>query len=623
MLKNQNIICISSIDWDFIWQQHQTIMSTFAKNGNRVLFIENTGVRAPGVADAPRLMKRARNWFKSVKGFKEVDDGLYVYSPLILPFPYLRLARWINKYFLAKTIKRWMSIMGFRDPIIWTFLPTPLVLDICDAIPHKAFIYYCTDNFSATSVSARKIVKYEKKVVEKADAVFVMARNLAGNFYKYNKNTTCVPMGVDVNIFVKSDGSSRCPSEIEGVKNKIVGFVGGVRNSIDQELVKSLARSFPEFLFVFVGPIQTDISGLKNEPNVIFIGQKKHYELPDYIKRYDVCMIPYVKDPYTDNISPGKLNEYLIMGKPVVSTNLNEVEVFNRENGDIVYIAKDRDEYRDLITKAISQDNDNLRKARKKAALSNSWDVKIEEMSRVVDNVIRKKESESMLNWQRRFLDRYKVVRSKTVKLVLILALAYIAIFYSPLVWFLAEPLQISDVPRKADAIVVFAGGVGESGKAGQGYEERVQQAVALYKQGYAEHIILSSGYVYLFKEPRVMKALAVSLGVPDKAIILEENAKNTIENVIFTKKILESERWRKILLVTSSYHTRRSSLVFKKNAKDLDVAYVPIKNSLFYLHDKETKSGKKAWKKITGQQIGGIVHEYLSIIYYWVKGYI
>jgi len=67
MLKGKNIICISSIDWDFIWQQHQTIMSTFARNGNRVLFIENTGVRAPGVADAPRLIKRAKELGGSVE----------------------------------------------------------------------------------------------------------------------------------------------------------------------------------------------------------------------------------------------------------------------------------------------------------------------------------------------------------------------------------------------------------------------------------------------------------------------------------------------------------------------------------------------------------------------------
>jgi hypothetical protein len=69
MLKNNDIICISSIDWDFIWQGHQEIMSAFAANGNRVLFIENTGVRSPGIRDISRIGKRFSNYFKGVKAY--------------------------------------------------------------------------------------------------------------------------------------------------------------------------------------------------------------------------------------------------------------------------------------------------------------------------------------------------------------------------------------------------------------------------------------------------------------------------------------------------------------------------------------------------------------------------
>ena len=58
MLKNENIICISTIDWDFLWQGHQEIMSTFVKNGNKVIFIENMGVRIPRIRDISRIRKR-------------------------------------------------------------------------------------------------------------------------------------------------------------------------------------------------------------------------------------------------------------------------------------------------------------------------------------------------------------------------------------------------------------------------------------------------------------------------------------------------------------------------------------------------------------------------------------
>ena len=49
MSSRHDILCISSIDWDHIWQGHQEIMSTLAADGHRVLFVENTGVLSPAV----------------------------------------------------------------------------------------------------------------------------------------------------------------------------------------------------------------------------------------------------------------------------------------------------------------------------------------------------------------------------------------------------------------------------------------------------------------------------------------------------------------------------------------------------------------------------------------------
>lgn len=137
MLTGKDIICISSIDWDFIWQTHQEIMSRFARNGNRVLFIENTGAREPNIKDIPRIKHRIENWLKGVKGFRMEMDNLYVFSPLILPFPYSRIARWINHYLMLPVLRRWLKVMDFNNPIIYIFLPTPLSLDIIDNFNKK------------------------------------------------------------------------------------------------------------------------------------------------------------------------------------------------------------------------------------------------------------------------------------------------------------------------------------------------------------------------------------------------------------------------------------------------------------------------------------------------------
>ena len=87
-MQGRDIICISSIDWDFIWQGHQEIMSTLAAQGHRVLFVENTGVRTPGLRDLPRIKHRLMTWWSGTKGFRQVRERLFVYSPILLPFPF-------------------------------------------------------------------------------------------------------------------------------------------------------------------------------------------------------------------------------------------------------------------------------------------------------------------------------------------------------------------------------------------------------------------------------------------------------------------------------------------------------------------------------------------------------
>ena len=72
------IICFSSIDWDFNWQGHQEVMSGLAERGHRVLFVENTGVRVPRLGDLPRLATRLLNWSRSAGHPRQQRAGLDV-----------------------------------------------------------------------------------------------------------------------------------------------------------------------------------------------------------------------------------------------------------------------------------------------------------------------------------------------------------------------------------------------------------------------------------------------------------------------------------------------------------------------------------------------------------------
>jgi uncharacterized SAM-binding protein YcdF (DUF218 family) len=171
----------------------------------------------------------------------------------------------------------------------------------------------------------------------------------------------------------------------------------------------------------------------------------------------------------------------------------------------------------------------------------------------------------------------------------------------------------MAGAPHRADAIVVFFGGVGENGKAGGGAPELLNEAVSLYWAGYAPYLVLSSGYVYSFKEAEQMRDLAVAQGVPVGAIALEQRATNTYQNVVFSHEILSDHKSRSILLVSSPYHMRRATMVWHKLAPEIDVTPTPPPRSQFYDHTRGASL----------EQVRGILYEYLAILGYWRRGWI
>src|SRR5436853_3992861 len=188
--RPRDIVCISSIDWDFIWQGHQEIMSTLAASGNRVLFVENTGVRTPSLKDLPRVSDRLRNWWRGTKGFRTERDNLFVYSPLLLPLPYSRLAGVINRFLMARALRRWMRAAGFGRPVVWTFLPTPLVRTMIPLLDPIATIYYCIDDFAASSSAAKRIRESEEQLFRDVDRVFVTSEKLRERAAQFNPSVS-------------------------------------------------------------------------------------------------------------------------------------------------------------------------------------------------------------------------------------------------------------------------------------------------------------------------------------------------------------------------------------------------------------------------------------------------
>ncbi len=109
----------------------------------------------------------------------------------------------------------------------------------------------------------------------------------------------------------------------------------------------------------------------------------------------------------------------------------------------------------------------------------------------------------------------------------------------------------------KADAIVVVSGGDTDS---------RISEGVKLYEQGWAPQIIFSGAAAEgSVSNALAMARIAIAAGVPEEAIIIEENSKTTAENAVFSSKIILEQKFSSIILVTSPYHQRRAYDLFRK----------------------------------------------------------
>jgi uncharacterized SAM-binding protein YcdF (DUF218 family) len=133
-----------------------------------------------------------------------------------------------------------------------------------------------------------------------------------------------------------------------------------------------------------------------------------------------------------------------------------------------------------------------------------------------------------------------------------------------------------SATAKRFDAVVVLAGGVLPNGTlrpstALTGFSmERTMCGVEVFKRGYAKQMVLSGGDASVFEEgPEEaieMKQLAMRLGVPDTAIVIETRSRTTYEGAVEVKRILDK---KSLLLVTSASHIPRALALFQKQGLD------------------------------------------------------
>lgn len=162
-----------------------------------------------------------------------------------------------------------------------------------------------------------------------------------------------------------------------------------------------------------------------------------------------------------------------------------------------------------------------------------------------------------------------------------------------------ARFLAPDDHLEHADAILVFSG---------DPYYERTLEAARLYRLGYASYLVLS-GRGGPGDSGRSMAAVARLHGVPDQAMLLEEQAASTYENVLFVRELLARHRVRTLILVTSPYHQRRAYLVARHVLRGVVLINHAVPQSYW--------SPQEWWRDPAARAT--LVHEYAKLAGYFI----
>ena len=190
-------------------------------------------------------------------------------------------------------------------------------------------------------------------------------------------------------------------------------------------------------------------------------------------------------------------------------------------------------------------------------------------------------------------------------------------------VFLFLRPLEQAYKPgiiEGTNAVVVLGGGVVKSP---QGYEPSIHSTARLVAgiQLASAHnlsLILTGGTppgVDQVPEAEIMKRFAVKFGIDEDKIIVEPQAKTTLENAINTAGICREYQFKKLVLVTSAVHMKRAVFSFKKAG----VSVVPYPTG--YLYD----YSQMKWidiipNKGAAEANLSAIHEWFGLLWYWLK---
>lgn len=391
-IKNRDIIVVGQQPWDVqIGSNCKNIALQFSKH-NRVLYVNSPLDRISSIRDKkdPRTQKRLNVIKGTEEGLVELGPNLWNLYPdclvesvnwISIDAVFDVINKWNGKKFV-RSIKKALEELCFRNYILFNDNEIIKCFYLKEFLKPDVSIYYSRDYILATDYWKKRGERLEPLVIRQNDVCVANSTYLRDYCGKYNPRSYYVGQGCELEAFQQE--GLEIPFDLSHLHHPIIGYVGALIGSrLDFQILEYIAQKQEDWNIVLVGPEDNEFknSRLHSLTNVFFTGSKEGVQLPAYINAFDVCINPQIVNGLTIGNYPRKIDEYLAVGKPVVATRTKAMEIFE----NYVYLAKNKDEYVDLIQKALVQNTEQKSAERKAFAALHTWENSVAEIYKSIN----------------------------------------------------------------------------------------------------------------------------------------------------------------------------------------------------------------------------------------------
>jgi glycosyltransferase involved in cell wall biosynthesis len=243
--------------------------------------------------------------------------------------------------------------IGNRLTVFWVYPTSEYLPGLIDALSPDLVVADVVDDNSTWyrpgSHQYGVIERNYRDIVSRSDVILANCAPVAERMNEFTADVHVVPNGCET---PEAAPRGPRPVELRALNGPVIGYVGNLSDRIDIELLDDLARARPKWQFVFVGSAHLDqtILRLDRHANVHFVGVKPYAEAKQFIRHFDVALIPHLDNDMTRSMNPLKAFVYCAEGVPVVSTPIANMY----ELGDLITVAKGVDGFLDAIEDALA-----------------------------------------------------------------------------------------------------------------------------------------------------------------------------------------------------------------------------------------------------------------------------